>query len=215
MCLLCVSWDLLLSLSPSWQRLAQIDCWTRALQGNEHGTDQRDKKVLITQRSAENGIWASHAPSGSVTPGQMLTLWPFVILQNQPRVSHKQKIWVSYVPWEIKQQKKTLHVLLISFKLVHPSEQKSKDQKLSPTSGTYHSFELNANAFEQSTLSTHESSCPSQLNILRRLLGKSINASCIFCFSANMTWCESSGCWKEKNRNERCLIVAPPHTGNM
>lgn len=77
-----------------------------ALQGNEHGTDQRDKKVLITQQSAENGIWASHAPSSSVTPGQMLTLWPFVILQNQPRVSHKQKIWVSYVPWEIKQQKK-------------------------------------------------------------------------------------------------------------
>lgn len=148
-----------------------------ALQGNEHGTNQRDKKVLITQQSAENGIWASHAPSSSVTPGQMLTLWPFVILQNQPRVSHKQKIWVSYVPWEIKQQKKKrTHVLLISFKLVHPSEQKSKDQKLSPTSGTYHSFELNANAFEQSTLSTHESSCPSQLNILRCLLGKSINA---------------------------------------
>lgn len=108
MCLLCVSWDLLLPLSPSWQRLAQIDCWKRerALQGNEHGTDQQDKKVLITQRSAENGIWASHVPSSSVTPGQMLTLWPFVILQNQPRVSHKHKIWVSYVPWEIKQQKK-------------------------------------------------------------------------------------------------------------
>lgn len=160
MCLLCVSWDLLLPLSPSWQRLAQIDCWKRerALQGNEHGTDQQDKKVLITQRSAENGIWASHVPSSSVTPGQMLTLWPFVILQNQPRVSHKHKIWVSYVPWEIKQQKKKQHVLLISYKLVYSSEQKSKDQKLSPTSGTYHSFEL--------------------------------NASCIFCFSANMTWCD-------------------------
>lgn len=106
----------------------------------------------------------------------MLTLWPFVILQNQPRVSHKHKIWVSYVPWEIKLQKKKQHVLLISYKLVYSSEQKSKDQKLSPTSGTYHSFELNANACEQSTLSTYESSCPSQLNILRRLLGKSINA---------------------------------------
>lgn len=178
MCLLCVSWDLLLPLSPSWQHLAQIDCWKRerALQGNEHGTDQQDKKVLITQRSAENGIWASHVPSSSVTPGQMLTLWPFVILQNQPRVSHKHKIWVSYVPWEIKQQKKPQHVLLISYKLVYSSEQKSKDQKLSPTSGTYHSFELNANACEESTLSTYESSCPSQLNVLRHLLGKSINA---------------------------------------
>lgn len=75
-----------------------------------------------------------------------------------------------------KTAKKTQHVLLISYKLVYSSEQKSKDQKLSPTSGTYHSFELNANACEESTLSTYESSCPSQLNVLRHLLGKSINA---------------------------------------
>lgn len=231
----------LASLSLSLSQLAAFSSdWPlkeRALQGNEHGTDQRDKKVLITQRSAENGIWTPHAPSSSVTPGQMLTLWPFIMLQNQPRVSHKQKIWVSYVPWEKKQQKKTQHVLLISYKLVHSSEQKSEDQKLTPTSGNLSFLWTKCKClWAVHTFSTYEISCPSQLNILRRLLGKSINAqwlsqlleSCIFSLRFYPTFSffiflqtrpdvtKSSGCWKEKNKTERCLIVvALPHTGNM
>lgn len=218
-CYVCLGTCFSLSLS---QLAAFSSDWLlkeRALQGNEHGTDRRDKKVLITQRSAENGIWAPHAPSSSVTPGQMLTLWPFVMLQNQPRVSHKQKIWVSYVPWEKKQQKKKKqHFLLISYKLVHSSEQKSKDQKLTPTSGNLsflwtkckclwavHTFHIwNVMSFSVEHTWT-----------MIKPVVRIRHAYSVFL----QTWpdvTKSSGCWKEKNKKERCLIVfALPHTGNM
>lgn len=96
-CVWCVSWEL--SPSPSCYSLAQIG--HRAIEGTNI-QQISGIKVLITQQT---GILR-------VVQSIMLNYaWPdadlvaFIMLHSQPRVSHKQKIRVSYVPWEKKEKR--------------------------------------------------------------------------------------------------------------
>lgn len=100
-CLLCVCLLCVLGVE-SFAQLSEFSHRKREIEGTNM-QQISGITVLITQQSAKNGILSVH--HAQLRPARC---WPCGIHNaghNQPRVSHKQKIRVSYVPWEKKPNK--------------------------------------------------------------------------------------------------------------